>query len=110
MGIGSRVADFIGGVFANAGYRYFTKTVNPALGEYRDKSDMWKNSAKHGRSTERGLNEGMHKKIRSRPSYCHEYVGECITGYEELLLPIEEMRLNKKIKLVSNNVTKFFSV
>jgi ABC-type lipoprotein export system ATPase subunit/GNAT superfamily N-acetyltransferase len=110
MGIGSRIADFIGGIFSNAGYRYFTKTVNPALGEYRNKSDKWKNSAKHGRSTERGLNDGMHKKIKSRPSYCHEYIGESVIEYEELMLPIEEMRLNKKLKSVTNSVSKFFSL
>lgn len=110
MGIGSKVSDFIGGIFNNAGYRYFTKTVNPALGEYRDKSIKWKNSAKHGRSTERGLNDGMHKKIKSRPSYCHEYVGEAIEGYEDLLLPIEDMRHNKQLKDNGQQISKFFSL
>ena len=110
MGIGSKVSDFIGGVFKNANYRYFTKTVNPALGEYRNKSDKWKNSAKHGRSTERGLNDGMHKKIRSRPSYCHEYVGEPIIGYEDLLLPIEKMRSIKIDKHNTKIISSFFSL
>ena len=110
MGIGSRISDFIGGIFKNDNYRYFTKTVNPALGEYRDKSDKWKNSAKHGRSTERGLNDGMHKKIKSRPSYCHEYVGESISGYEELLLPINEMRLNKIDNHNKKIISSFFSI
>lgn len=110
MGIGSRISDFIGGIFKNDNYRYFTKTVNPALGEYRDKSDRWKNSAKHGRSTERGLNDGMHKKIKSRPSYCHEYVGEPIVGYEELLLPINEMRLTKIDNHNKKIISSFFSI
>jgi GNAT superfamily N-acetyltransferase len=110
MGIGSKISDFIGGVFKNANYRYFTKTVNPALGEYRDKSEKWKNSAKHGRSTERGLNEGMHKKIRSRPSYCHEYVGEAIIGYADLLLPIEKMRSIKIDKHNTKIISSFFSL
>ena len=32
----------------------------------------------------------------SRASYCHEYIGEGLSGYENLLLPIAEMRKNKK--------------
>ena len=38
----------------------------------------------------------------SRASYCHEYIGEGISGYEELLLPIKEMRDNKKKKVQLN--------
>jgi hypothetical protein len=34
-----------------------------------------------------------------RVSYCHEYVGEGLGGYEELLKPIKEMRDNNKLKL-----------
>jgi len=35
----------------------------------------------------------------TRASYCHEYVGEKVQGYEELLLPVSEMRKNKKKSL-----------
>src|SRR5690606_22359870 len=42
MGLGSRITDFVAAIFKNNGHRYFTKTVNPALGEYRNKSDKWK--------------------------------------------------------------------
>ena len=38
--------------------------------------------------------------VKLRVSYCHEYIGESISGYEELLLPIKDMR--EKVK----NITK----
>ena len=31
-----------------------------------------------------------------RASYCHEYIGDGVGGYEELLKPIKEMRENKQ--------------
>jgi len=34
-----------------------------------------------------------------RPSYCHEYIGQGISGYEELLKPIKEMREAKSLTL-----------
>ena len=34
----------------------------------------------------------------NRISYSHEYVGETISGYKELLLPAKELRKNKSIK------------
>jgi len=34
-----------------------------------------------------------------RTSYCHEYIGEGISGYEELLKPIKEMRKGKEYNL-----------
>ena len=38
-------------------------------------------------------------KVLVRSSYCHEYIGEGISGYEELLKPIKEMRADKSLTL-----------
>lgn len=38
MGIGVKISEVTGGMYINAGKRYYTKTINPALGEYRNKS------------------------------------------------------------------------
>jgi len=100
MGIGSKISDFIAGIYKNSGYRYFTKTINPALGEYRNKHiEIWKPSSKNGKLTIQGGNDLMHKNRKCRISYCHEYIGESINGYEELLLPINEMRSKNEITL-----------
>jgi ABC-type lipoprotein export system ATPase subunit len=91
MGIGSRISEFICSITNGI---VFTKTVNPALGEYRNKSLNWDQTSKHmkilkGQSKEKNENVWTTK---TRPSYCHKYVGVSITGYNDLLLPIEVMR------------------
>lgn len=98
IGIGSRISEFICSITKGT---VFTKTVNPALGEYRNKSKNWKPTSKHlktlkGQRKESGENVWTTK---TRPSYCHEYIGESINGYEDLLLPINEMRSKNEITL-----------
>lgn len=100
LGIGSKVTDFIAGVYASKGLQYFTKTINPALGEYRKKSPKWKASSTNGKErTEREVSK-EHNMMGglTRPSYCYKYVGEPISGFEDLLLPIDKVRYNNSMK------------
>ena len=93
MGLGVKISEFACGIIKNGGGIIFTKTVNPALGIYRNKSDKWRNTAHNGKS--RTINKNTDNRAVNRlerASYCHEYIGEAISGYEELLLPINEMR------------------
>ena len=97
LGIGSRITDFIASIYKQAGYRYFTKTVNPKLGEYRNHSKKWKTTSKNGRIIRPSVSK-LNKKQKLRASYCHEYVGEGLCGYEELIKPIEQMRYDKSME------------
>ncbi len=97
LGIGSKISEFCAGILKAQESKCFTKTVNPALGIYRDNSRNWKKTSKHGKVL-RGQKKENGSHIwdsKVRPSYCHEYIGEPIFGYEELLLPIEELRTKK---------------
>lgn len=99
LGIGYEVSRITGGLYKSVGRRYFTKTVHPALGEKRNKSYLWRptpDNGKERKKRKKEFNYEHHWKHNSRPSYCHEYIGEIISGYEELLLPISEMRENSK--------------
>ena len=97
LGIGSRITDFIASIYKQAGYRYFTKTVNPKLGEYRNHSEKWKTTSKNGRIIRPSVSK-LNKKQKLRASYCHEYIGEGLCGYEELIKPIEQMRYDKSME------------
>ena len=97
LGIGSRITDFIASIYKQAGYRYFTKTVNPKLGEYRNHSEKWKTTSKNGRIIRPSVSK-LNKKQKLRASYCHEYVGEGLCGYEDLMKPIEQMRYDKSME------------
>jgi energy-coupling factor transporter ATP-binding protein EcfA2 len=93
MGLGVKLSEFAGGIIRNEGGLCFIKTVNPALGVYFNKSNKWRPTVNNGKK--RTIKEDTDKKASNRlerASYCHEYIGESISGYEELLLPIKEMR------------------
>lgn len=98
LGLGARISEWMGGVLRASGRLFFTKTVNPALGLYRQKhSEKWM-------PTSHNL-KGMSDKEASRMmggltrlSYCHRYIGEPIYGYDELLLPTEQIRENERNK------------
>jgi ABC-type lipoprotein export system ATPase subunit/GNAT superfamily N-acetyltransferase len=98
MGIGSRISEFVCAILRE---RVFTKTVNPALGEYRSNSSKWKPTSKNGKVL-RGQSREKFQNVwttKTRASYCYEYIGEPISGYEVLLKPIKEMRESKNLKL-----------
>ena len=100
LGLGSRLSNFIGGVFVNEGNKMYIKTVNPALGEYFNNSKSWRGTAMNGKARKmEGADVNKYKNRVTRLSYCHEYIGEGISGYEDLLLPINEMRNKNTITL-----------
>jgi energy-coupling factor transporter ATP-binding protein EcfA2 len=95
LGLGYEISKFTGSIYKSIGRRYYTKTVHPSLGEKRNSSDDWRatpDNGKERKKRKKEFNYESHWKHNSRPSYCHEYIGESISGYEDLLLPITEMR------------------
>lgn len=102
LGLGTTMSNFTAAIYKNNGYRYFTKTVHPAIGVYRNNNkDIWKGTSKNGKSPKaQNAMGGMSGwNVLVRTSYCHEYIGEEISGYEELLKPIKQMREAKKLTL-----------
>ena len=94
LGLGTKISNFTASIYKDNGYRYFTKTVHPAIGEYRSKSDMWKPTSKNGKSGKALGKNTMNWVSKDRPSYCYEYIGNSLAGYKDLLKPIKEMRDN----------------
>lgn len=94
MGLGVKLSEFSGGLIKNEGGLCFIKTVNPALGEYFNKSESWRSTAMNGKIRHKSSmsSDPSAKNRLERASYCHEYINDAIQGYEELLLPISEMR------------------
>lgn len=96
LGLGYRISTFTGSIYKNDGRKYYTKTVHPALGEARNKYiNEWRGTNDNGKirkKRKKEFNYESHWKHNSRISYCHEYIGEPMEGYEQLILPIKEMR------------------
>lgn len=98
IGIGSKICNFIGGIYRDANCDLYIKTVNPALGEYFNKSINWLPTAHNGKMR-KDRNEKHYVNRLERQSYCHKYAGESITGYADLLLGIDAMRTKSQLKL-----------
>ena len=99
MGVGSKICEAFGGMIKSLGGRTFIKTINPALGGYFNKSKNWKPTSKNGkyRADIKGDNK-KYSNLLNRTSYCHEYIGDLLEGYENLLLPVRQMREEKNKK------------
>jgi len=95
MGLGYEMSVFTGAIYRSIGKRYFTKTVHPALGKKRNKSKDWRPTPDNGKirkKRKKESNYASHWKDNLRISYCHEYIGDAIYGYEDLMFPIAVMR------------------
>lgn len=99
MGIGYSLCCFIGGIYKQRRNRIFIKTVNPALGMKFNNSKEWRGTTFNGKKAPHVNLDAKAKNRFDRISYCHEYIGEVIDGYEDLLLPINEMRSKNEITL-----------
>ena len=93
LGLGVKISEFSSAIFkANGACNVYIKTVNPALGEYMEKSNVWEATGYNGKfRKDPGSNERAKNRL-SRRSYNFQYIGEPIEGYADLLLPIKEMR------------------
>lgn len=83
MGIGTSVSECIGEIMLSEGKRYFSKTANIKLGEYRNSSNKWKATSKNGiarndhlKSKRSNYNNIINKSLSSRICYSHEYLGQ----------------------------------
>lgn len=82
LGIGIRLSDCIGEMFIQQGYKYFSKTAHPRMGDYRNASTKWRGTYRNGKprkdylTTSTLTKEDKHKRNHAnRICYCHEYVG-----------------------------------
>jgi GNAT superfamily N-acetyltransferase len=86
MGIGVKLSDFLGEFCLKEGFRFFSKTTHPRMGEYREKSDLWKATSKN--RLQRNDTKTQFKRnweIRTVASYSHEYVGNDKNLYELIM-------------------------
>ena len=105
MGLSPIIMNFCGGILAARGeqtgepHPLYIKTIHDKMGEWLERSEYWNPTSynKKGRSKESTESEGKRYQNRlQRRSYCYRYDGPPIYGYDELLLPIGELRKRKE--------------
>lgn len=83
LGLGVRLSDAVGAIVTADGGRYFSKTASARMGEYRNKSPLWKPTTRNGQARPdykagRSTKEGKHKmRHAARVCYSHEFIGGC---------------------------------
>jgi len=83
LGLGNGLSNAIAQVYIDLGGRYFSRTANPRMGEYRQNSSLWKPTSKNKvlrtdvmKSIENGkLFYNNHVTDGIRICYSHEYIG-----------------------------------
>jgi hypothetical protein len=79
IGLGVRFSDIIAHTHLRDGHRYYSKTSNPMMGEYREASPLWAGSQKNRSKTYAyntdGYNGGDKDHLKLAPSYAHEFIG-----------------------------------
>ena len=100
LGIGRGITNFTSAIYKSIGKRVYIKTINPRLGEYFEHSEKWKMTPHNREYREEVANSDLlkFKGHKSRASYCAEYIGAAIKGYEHLLKPIDQMRYDKAME------------
>lgn len=92
LGLGVRISDFTGQIMIDNGFRYFSKTSHPRMGEYRNNSPLWRATCKNGKkrndyakANERAIAKNSTKaKLaayqRNLSCYSHEYIGSIVNN------------------------------
>lgn len=81
LGLGARLSDwtahYVCATLTSGQGRYFSKTVHPRLGEYREHSPLWKPTSKNkvARTAKEAASVYKGYSLTNRPSYSHEYIG-----------------------------------
>ncbi|NDV83732.1 GNAT family N-acetyltransferase [Bacteroides sp. 51] len=104
LNIGSIICNFVGGIFKNEGYKLYIKTVNMAIGNYfNTHTDVWRATVYNQKFRPRNMDESKYRNRIASKSFCHEYCGKEITGYEDMLLSVSEMRKNRQSLNINHN-------
>lgn len=100
LGLFRQIVDFCGGMVKSMSddehnYKLYIKTAHEKAGVSLNRNENWRGTVFDGKSRtkESTESEGARYKNRlMRVSYCKEYIGSPIDGFQDIMLPIGEMR------------------
>lgn len=97
LGIGRQLISAVGGIYMNNNRKLYIKTINPALGYALGNDNRWSPTGHNGKyRVDIEKNDWTKTKThKSRASYCYKYVGKNIEGFDNLVLPIDRLRMIK---------------
>jgi len=101
LGLSTIIFNFVGGIVKSLSdeehdYRLFIKTAHRKFGEALARNPKVRTTANNLKKTSN--TDPRYRNRLARRSYCYEYIGEKIEGFEDILLPISVMRSKKMFK------------
>lgn len=100
LGLARKILDFCGGIIKAKweNGNLHMKTIHNNMGKMLERNPNWIPTAYNKKIRKNTNDEGVKYKNRlKRASYCYKYSGQPIYGYNELLLPINELRERKSL-------------
>lgn len=106
LGLSTIMFNFVGGIVKSLSdeeheYRLYIKTAHRKFGEALGKNPNAKGTAFDGKGRDKKAIEHDNHRYRNRlqrVSYCKEFIGDGIDGYQDILKPIGELRKLKNAK------------
>lgn len=104
LGLSTKIFNFCGGVVKSLSddehdYRMYIKTAHKKFGEALGRNPMVRGTVYDGKGrTKESADDNRYRNRLTRVSYCKEYIGEAISGYEDIMRPINELRKEKNNK------------
>ena len=103
LGLSTVIFNFVGGIVKSLSddeheYKLYIKTAHRKFGEALGRNPKVRGTMFDGKGRDKKAIEHDNYKYRNRlqrVSYCKEYVGDKIDGYQDLMRPIGEMRKGK---------------
>ena len=101
LGLLKRLVRFVSGIIKSTSTEekpvdVYIRTIHPKVGAYLNKdTDNWESTSSDMKKTSKDNELGKYNNRKGRVSYSKRYIGESIYGYEDLLLPVKEMRKRK---------------
>lgn len=101
LGLSTIIFNFCGGIVKSLStetdeYRLYIKTAHRKFGEALSRNPSVKGTAFDGKGRdEKAADDNKYRNRLTRVSYCKEYIGEKIDGFQDILQPINVMRKEK---------------
>lgn len=108
LGLSRKIFDFCGGLVKSMSddeheYRLYIKTAHKKFGESLGRNKNVRGTAFDGKGRdEKAADDRKYRNRLTRVSYCKEYIGDKIDGYQKLMNPINELRNERARKVLFN--------
>lgn len=104
LGLSTIIFNFVGGIVKSLSddehdYRLYIKTAHSKFGQALSRNPNVRGTVFDGKGRDKKSADNQRYRNRlTRVSYCKEYIGDKIDGFQEILKPIGDLRKLKNVK------------